>query len=57
MQMKFLAKKRRSNMKTTSTFNKGSVNYSNGRFFNIFVHVGLILNVIFAIWLLITSTT
>ena len=44
-------------MKTTSTFNKGSVNYRNGRFFNIFVHVGLILNVIFAIWLLITSTT
>tara|TARA_B100001013_G_C24245871_1_gene299008 strand:- start:59 stop:271 length:213 start_codon:yes stop_codon:yes gene_type:complete len=25
--------------------------YSNGRFFNVFVHVGLLLNIVFVIWL------
>ena len=28
------------------------VKYSNGRFFNIFVHAGLFLNIVFAIWLI-----
>jgi len=28
------------------------VKYSNGRFFNTFVHAGLFLNIVFAIWLI-----
>ena len=30
-----------------------NLKYSNGRFFNVFVHVGLFLNFVFAIWLII----